>query len=88
MAPLRTYTKVSLYFILVRAFSGLGPLPGQLLLKAFKGKGVRYSSFEKETTLRTRNRLRAKKRKRLGKEIHARIGTVKASMYTRESRRP
>ena len=88
MAPLRTYTKVSLCCILLRAFSGLGPLPGQLLMKAFKGKGVRYSGLEKETALSTRNRLTVIKRKRLGKEIHARIGTVKAPMYTRESRRP
>lgn len=88
MAPSRTYTKASLCFILLRAFPGLGPLRGQFLLKAFKVKGIRHSNLEKGTTLGIRNRMRAMERKGLGKEIHGRIGIVKAPMYTGESGRP
>lgn len=55
------------------------------MLKAFKVKGIRHSNLEKGTTLGIRNRMRAMERKGLGKEIHRRIGIVKAPMYTGES---
>lgn len=83
MAPLRTYTKASLVSSYSEHSQGCGPLPGQLLLKKhLKVKVLGYSSFEKETTLRTRNRLRAKKRKTRKGDTCKTVGTVKAPIDT------
>lgn len=74
VASSRTCTKVSLYFILLITFPGLGLLLRQLLLKLFKGKILVTAARSKGQHLGQEiDKLTTMERKKLRKEIYWKI---------------